>query len=511
MDCKDFGLQKLPLSIVGIITEYLQAENMRKCRLVCRSWNLLLLNFLKFQVDLCDGFLGLLMKPSASQSWDIPVNHFCVHDMTPCSYHQWRCYKRLPFRISDFQKVEKLTFFEGSTLEWKKLLLKHFRWAKEIYFSPHSFPVFPSDVTFTKLEKLDISLLKRSEANELRDFFETADFPALKRLKLGFCCRKDYQTYASAHFFIVRHFATLKALRLCIEFVTGFGVKSTENFNATAFAEDGECLSGQLWNKLEESGDYKKYIENLSKLELESLSVDMSSYEGRSPWILSLILLRSQRTLKKFKLQDHEQDVADIFQQVVWNNCKTIEKISVPINTIVDCLVLKQCDSLRSFSIGENFNFLHGSHTLTSELLGSFANFHCFPSLELLTTLCIGIPLPKRDILWLSSYVRCSKFMARGKSGDFFSKEDVALILHQRRNFKKLMMLIAMNSDQRNRLVTYFWSFRELIMLYFYDHITSGLTEFKVQIAKFRLAPYKQLQDRLNREDSDYDFDLPFV
>jgi hypothetical protein len=437
-------------------------------------------------------------------SYKLQVNHVIAHDLTMLPVFE-KSPEDFLCRVKDDSQVKKLTFFEASTVYWKTFLLKRFNSIEELYFSPNSYPVIPADTYFGRLEKLDLNLLKRSEDEELKLFFTKAFFPSLKKLRLGFICERDFTVYACGHYFVGLHFATLKVLQLFLD----IGVRhhfSNNQARHVSSCEDPNNFFADVISSVKSDASYAIYLQNIQKLKLESFCFNLSPNEGQSPWNLTLKLIASQRNLQHVKVQEpHAQ--AQIAENLIATNGDTLKQITVPDTLNFNCEILQTCPKLMQFSFGEDFaspDKLPGTHCA----LRNFVQFPTFPSI---VSVSIASPLHKDEVMSLSKNLGGVKeLMVRGFPEEFYTKEDVLLILKQRRILKKLVMLVSMESEQKQKLQCWLWTVRELVVIYFLEHPVSQMAEFKIQIAKFQFEPFKTMQVQLMQADKDLDMEPIF-
>ena len=98
-------------------------------------------------------------------------------------------------------------------------------------------------------------------------FFQKAFFPSLRESSSQIHCRSDYRLYAAAHFFITRHYRTLKNVKLM--FMESLTLLSC--FDLDPYARDIQEMMSFQRREIENHTDYNAFLKQAGQIQLEVL------------------------------------------------------------------------------------------------------------------------------------------------------------------------------------------------------------------------------------------------
>ncbi|CAG7828461.1 unnamed protein product [Allacma fusca] len=465
----------LPFRAQKRIVRLLPRYDMENARLVCRTWNSIVVKHMKFWVELSDLSRYLFMKLPSLEN--LIVTRIVTRNLTKLINPLNPSDTLHNFRMRSSNDVRKLVLREETSLEVvQKMLRAYHDNVEELFFCLRTFPIFPAKTSFDKVTRLEITTIKYDEDQlAIKKLFEVI-FPLLETLKLDFYVRNDIYLYLGAHYFAATHNTTLKNLI----FNFGYYLSDIDKYSKAQVFKSKEVQRKNtvLKLKIEKEKQYKFLDVLLATMKLTSLHLNLSLHEGTPPWNISLKLIDVQRCLQQLDVQYPLILANYSFSEIVLRNAKHLIKVSIPCVENFDCAVLAKCTKLESFSVGKEFSFNY----LFFGTGGSLANFPKFPRLAGLKSVSICVPLTKAEIIWLSSSTPTHSLLVYGVENEFFSFPEVKNIILERNPLEKVMMRIYMNGKASKVLEEYFKNNQKLLSVAEYFRADDcGFTTFVVK------------------------------
>jgi hypothetical protein len=335
------------------------------------------------------------------------------------------------------ETVKTLQFMEGVSAAVKKTFLLAFKWIETLKFEKTPVPQFPEGFMLQYVTKFEMSPGAYNESDELQNFFRSSFFPSLTETSVQIHCRGDYGLYASAHYFIARHYRTLRRVKLMfLESLT-----LVNYMDMDAYARDFREVISYHRKQFEKQPDYSSFLSNARKLELDTLILWLIDNEEFLTMSLKLVNFQKNLTCLDINHPYGYRNTYSDFSTVIRSNFNTLRKITIPRVAEFDCAVLKCCMELHEFSLGMEFHFYD------FENFGTVINVQDFPCAPKLHTVSMGSPMLKTDINWMMENVTAKTFMFIGSPLEEYSLKDIKWIVEAGpKNKKSLMMCVSMSN-----------------------------------------------------------------